>query len=1016
MNTTDRLIVEQLRAWGTYGGTSAELQRALPLGLEPQARVSECASDGHIYAHATLKRASITSGKRVRVYFPAGFDPISGETPQGATAEGRGDAQAMGAQCDRCPLRDCAGPVFMERHPSSVVVVAEAPDELAVKFQRPLVGPGGMELMRALSHAGLERPAASYAYTIACQPPASELSKVLRKVAQTRKRAMAEYGHPSEVPIERWPLTPMEACRPRLIRELSEANALHVLALGGVAAQATAPELGTAGILSVRGTLVERLAGQGIEAATETDPRFMRLLVEKVLPTVHPRFVLRAQRWRAAFHTDVARAFRWFAGALAWEEPQILYAPTPGVFLNWLGQQRALGRSFLFWDVETEPKDERMGFDPLTDVLRCIGFAALDKLDGRDPLTVGNDNASCVVIPFRRLDGSQHYSDDDQIALHEAVAEVLVNPTWWKIGHNAGYYDRIVAEQHFGVTPAPSLDTILMHKNVEPELPHGLGYVGSVYTDVHAWKAGKLATEARTDQELWHYNGIDCVVTGRVAGPLARAVRERNQRAALDLDTAMQDVCVLFHRNGMPIDQTRRLEHRAKYSGELAHWARECRRILGTLGVDATSIIHEARRYEPDESEAEEAESGIAASDLLAFGLDANEHNPGSYPQVGRILYGLWDLPTPLDMQPKDIYTKTGGRSTGDQVLRTYLTDKRLTRGQRDYCWALRQFRKRQKLLGTYIRPMRFRDDFIKTSSGIRGGLVWPDGRVRADWNAHGTRVGRLSSSHPNVQNWPGSMKDMVCAPQGRVLVGADMDQLHLRIIASRWQVASLLEVFHKGLDPHGVFAENVFGVVYRSAGGYNGYGVKPDSKSEADKMRDVAKRLRYAGAYSAKPPTIHRVLLSAEDRDGHLINPNLKLKQVYAMHDAWMEAEPEWEIAWEREIADWKRLGFQLSPMYGRRCDYLDEKENDVVNGPILMMEGDLMGTITVEFAGALADRFPTALLINQCHDSLTVECDEADGEPVARLMEDVMTRTIPGWEVTFTAEASVGKRWSKV
>jgi DNA polymerase-1 len=312
------------------------------------------------------------------------------------------------------------------------------------------------------------------------------------------------------------------------------------------------------------------------------------------------------------------------------------------------------------------------------------------------------------------------------------------------------------------------------------------------------------------------------------------------------------------------------------------------------------------------------------------------------------------------------------------------------------------QFRKRQKLLGTYVLPARPKPL----------GRVDPDGRMRSDWNAHGTRVGRFSGNHPNPQNIPLRLRNMICAPPGRTLVHADEDGIHLRIIGSRWKIPSLLDAFAKGLDSHGLFAEVIFGDLYRNAPGYTGHGKKPKG-GEAARMRELAKRLRYAGAYGATPPTIHRVLLSAEDENGKLINPKLKLAQTYAMHSAWMEKEPEWEAAWKREIAEWKRLGYQLSPLFGRRCEYLDGNENDVINGPILTMEGDLMSLITIEFNAALKQQFPGALLINQCHDSLTAECAEADGEKVAALMEHTMTRTLPGWEVPFIAKAKIMKVW---
>jgi len=60
---------------------------------------------------------------------------------------------------------------------------------------------------------------------------------------------------------------------------------------------------------------------------------------------------------------------------------------------------------------------------------------------------------------------------------------------------------------------------------------------------------------------------------------------------------------------------------------------------------------------------------------------------------------------------------------------------------------------------------------------------IWPDGRLHFLWKAFGTRTGRFSSN-PNAQNWIKWLRALVVAISGRRLVGADEDQLELRIVA----------------------------------------------------------------------------------------------------------------------------------------------------------------------------------------------------------------------------------------
>jgi hypothetical protein len=84
-------------------------------------------------------------------------------------------------------------------------------------------------------------------------------------------------------------------------------------------------------------------------------------------------------------------------------------------------------------------------------------------------------------------------------------------------------------------------------------------------------------------------------------------------------------------------------------------------------------------------------------------------------------------------------------------------------------------------------------------------GIVWPDGRMRPGYNAHVTVTGRLSSSKPiNAQNFPKGLRSLITAQPGHVLVGADADQLELRIAASRWGCKLYLDAFAAGAGGDG--------------------------------------------------------------------------------------------------------------------------------------------------------------------------------------------------------------------
>ena len=317
-------------------------------------------------------------------------------------------------------------------------------------------------------------------------------------------------------------------------------------------------------------------------------------------------------------------------------------------------------------------------------------------------------------------------------------------------------------------------------------------------------------------------------------------------------------------------------------------------------------------------------------------------------------------------------------------------------------------------------------------------GLVHEDGRVRSTWNAHVTSVGRLSSSGPNLQNignrkGQGRLKKIFAAPPGRILVGADLDQAHLRITACYWQIPRLLECFDTGKDPHNLLAYDVFGNDFKNASGWGPDGFSLDRKpggGEAKAMRDVMKTFRYASIYWADPTTVWQVLTSTETDDGRMPYLKFETREVRHFHNKWLEAEPEWEVAWKNMMQMYDHQGFMVEPVLGRRSGPLsDGKENEVVNFPILAAESSIMRLAEQ----AIINEFPFDYagkgtgMIHQCHDSIAVEIPLPDGidpnwapgrgemhpeiKRIQNTVEECMTVTIPGWEVTMTAEADVGR-----
>ena len=124
------------------------------------------------------------------------------------------------------------------------------------------------------------------------------------------------------------------------------------------------------------------------------------------------------------------------------------------------------------------------------------------------------------------------------------------------------------------------------------------------------------------------------------------------------------------------------------------------------------------------------------------------------------------------------------------------------------------------------------------------------------------------------------------------------------------------------------------------------------------------------------------------------------------------------------------RRQGFLADTLWGRRRDFKHEdKINELVNHPIQSGGVHIVHEAMIElFYGnqewfateALAppsQTLPFPYLISHGHDALYLEVPEGEAEEISRALQGAMTRRRKaGALLTYTAEASIGDRWSEV
>ena len=914
------------------------------------------------------------------------------------------DPRDLGCRCDLCFLRNrrIGDPVPSEHNPNAVaLVIGEAPGDREVEECRPFVGPSGNELLIGLGAIGVRRGELSYTNALMCKPPGGSgnlerLMSDFRKDNELRRKIAPVVD--GKVMVERRP-TPFECCWPRLFSEIKRYQ--NIITLGGTAIRTVCQN--NRGIFDVRGGPVEGWydpSGRFWQPKdyTATVPGSVLRVPEgchqvRILPTVHPSLVLHARSWTQAFRVDLARAMRWFRVGLQWKDPEIIIKPSVErleAFL--LGQMQP----FWGWDLETEfDKTQFLMTDPLTCRIRCIQFSTLD---------------TAMVVPLLSIDRqTRFYTPDEEAAVIDVMVRFLGDPTRTKTGWNSRYYDRMVVEARWRAVIRAHIDLIILHRAWLSEVSHKLSYAGSTMTDAPAWKADHAGTEAKSDAELHFYGALDACVTARITPPLVEQVRMRGMRDVCNTDFKIQDICVGLHQTGMLVDQAKAREYDLKYEKEAAEHRVNCRELFGVPKL-----------------------------------------NPNSVPQIRDLLFEKWKLPVQKETK------KSGDPSTDDEVIRALMFLPGINPAYAKALDQLRRFRRAAKRRGLLrkLRPCtdRYdqasdlavdadvdpeavgdedrlspgeRDSILREAAKdrFRMGIIFPDGRIRPDYNTHGTTSRRLSSSNPNAQNIEAILRDFIVPQPGCVFVYADEDQLELRGIANAANARNYIQVFLSGQDPHSMTTMQVFGAEGKAAyaeamekAGKKGYKDYPRFK----RMRDFTKTFTYASGYGAAVETVHQTIVSAEDDKGELIYRGLPLKITRQRHRAWLDANPEIEKWWAATVALFRRQGYLTEPVDGWRRDFLDGEDfNELVNFGIQAKGAALVHHATIELVIDDGCPFPFGCygpgtgLIQQGHDALVFELPYS---VALRAMEQVtaaMSRTIPGEPVPYTAEAKIYRNW---
>lgn len=355
------------------------------------------------------------------------------------------------------------------------------------------------------------------------------------------------------------------------------------------------------------------------------------------------------------------------------------------------------------------------------------------------------------------------------------------------------------------------------------------------------------------------------------------------------------------------------------------------------------------------------------------YGHADAEFNIGSPAQLADILFEK------LGLSKEGIKKGKTGYSTAASEL-----DK--LRGAHPIIDLISQWREVTKLKNTYV------DTLPK--------MVDANSRLHTTYALTVAATGRLSSNDPNLQNIPvrtelgKQIRAAFVAGTGKMLVSADYSQQELRLAAYLSGDDKLIEMFNNDGDVHVATAAEVYG---------------RDPEDITKNMRRDAKVVNFGIMYG----------LSTH---GLVAATGMTYEQAKNFIKKYFEVRPKL-VAYIDSVKEQAKTDGYTETIMGRRRPTPDVHSSNfavreaalraAVNMPFQGSAADIMKLAMVKIAGQLHGSESKMLL--QIHDSVIIECPEADAEQTALMLKEIMENAYK-LPIKQTVDTSIGKNWGEL
>lgn len=851
--------------------------------------------------------------------------------------------------------------------PCRIMFVGEAPGASEDLQGKPFVGEAGQVFDRMLQTVGMERKDVFVTNIVCCRPPNNR------------------------VPTN----DEMAACAPYLEEEIAEVRPEIIVPMGNTATQY---------FLGMKG--ITKLAGR--EFVSE---KFHC----KIIPLLHPANILRVPEH---FNINVGylRKIKNVLDGGTAQPVKYVVADTWDKVLTLFKRLREVPEFSV--DVETT------GFDFLTKEILCVGFSWKET--------------TAVILPLLGYKCREVWAPEQKVQIITWLKEIMEGPAK-KILQNGSFDYKFF--KHLGITIANfDFDTMLMHHLLDENAKgfHGLDSLALLYTDMGNYDAelekykleltqserlerAKLIKAIKKDadiddedkeemieelkakplnfsyadipeQVLWKYLGCDADATFRVKNCLLDLLKQETlEKLHIFPEHRDKSLLRVLAQIVMPL---RNVLTEMEYHGTLLDIA-----YLKKLDIEYTQKIKEINEEFAKTVEVQQAQTLIQMKLAEKFGAKYDnlkvkrgtreeyiakyakkmEFNLNSAIQLRVLLFEV------LKLKPIDFSAKTNEPSTGKKTLAKYAKKS-------EFVARLLENRHFQKFHKTYVIGMQ--------------SLVDANGRIHTDFNSHGTKTGRLSSSNPNLQNIPrdGEIKKAFIVPEGYVLVQFDFSQAEFRCWAnyatlnlSDKMTSRIFKEISQGMDIH-----------KRTAADFWGIPIEQVTKDQ----RTAAKFVVFGLMYGRGAKSVAEQVGITEKEAEQIIN---QFFEKYPDARQWLEATKAFCMQMGYVIQQFGRIR-RLPTVFSADKEQRAEALRQAVNMPIQGAAADITGLCLVRIWKKIKELGLKAFPILTVHDSLIFEVPENEVKQFIPIGYGEMTRPVKGIAIPMDAEIQVGKNWKEM